>query len=48
MVEPNGVADDVGRKSVTLIGIHQQIIDEQQLTCQYPIWDWCPNDRYLI
>jgi hypothetical protein len=28
MVEPNRVADDVGRKSVTLISIHQRIIDE--------------------
>jgi hypothetical protein len=35
MVEPNRVTDDVGRKPVTRIGIHQRIIDEQQLTCQY-------------
>jgi hypothetical protein len=36
MVEPNRVTDDVGRKSVTLISIHHRIIDQQQLTCQYP------------
>jgi len=36
MVEPNRVTDDVGRKSVTLISIHHQIIDQRQLTCQYP------------
>jgi len=35
MVEPDRVTDDVGRKSVTLISIHHQIIDQQQLTCQY-------------
>ena len=28
MVEPNRITDDVGRKSVTLISIHQRIIDE--------------------
>ncbi len=35
MLEPDRVTDDVGRKSVTLISIHRQIIDQQQLTCQY-------------
>ena len=37
MVELDRVTDDVGRKSVTLISIHHQIIDQRQLTCQYPI-----------
>ena len=36
MVQPDRVTDDVGRKSVTLISIHHRIIDQQQLTCQYP------------
>ena len=36
MVEPDRVTDDVGRKSVTLISIHRQIIDQRQLICQYP------------
>ena len=31
MLEPNRVADDVGRKSVALISIHQRIIDQQQV-----------------
>jgi hypothetical protein len=35
MVEPNRVTNDVGREPVTLISIHQRIIDEQRLTCQY-------------
>ena len=29
MIEPNRVTDNVGRKSVTLIGIHHRIIDQQ-------------------
>jgi len=44
MVEPDRVTDDVGRKSVTLISIHHQIIDQQQLTCQYP---WLDGERLL-
>ena len=32
MVEPDRVTDDVGRKSVTLIGIHHRIIDQRRLT----------------
>jgi len=36
MLEPNRVADDVGRKSVALISHHHRIVDQQQLTCQYP------------
>jgi hypothetical protein len=43
MVEPNRVTDDVGTKPVTLISIHQRIIDEQQLTCQYPKTAWLPR-----
>jgi len=35
MIEPNGVTDDIGRKSVTFLSIHHQIINQQQLTCQY-------------
>jgi hypothetical protein len=38
VVEPNGVADDIGRKLVAFIGVHPEIIDQRQLTCQYPSW----------
>ena len=37
VVEPNGVADDIGRESVAFVSIHPQIIDQWQLTCQYPL-----------
>ena len=37
MVEPNRVTDDIGRKSVTLVGIHHRIIDQRELTCQYRV-----------
>ena len=35
IVEPDGVADDIGRKSVTFIGIHPLILARiSSLTCQ--------------
>ena len=36
VVEPNGIADDLGRESVSFVSVHPQIIDQWQLTCQYP------------
>jgi hypothetical protein len=39
VVEPNGVADDIGRESVVFVSVHPQIIDQWQLTGQYrPRW----------
>jgi hypothetical protein len=35
MVEPNRVTDDIGRKSVTLVGNHHPIISQRRLSCQY-------------
>jgi hypothetical protein len=35
MIQPNRVTDDVVRKPVTLIDIHNQIIYQQHLTYQY-------------
>ena len=29
VVEPNGVADDIGRESVAFVGVHPQIMDQR-------------------
>ena len=36
MVEPDGIADDIGWESVPLVPVHRRIIDQRRLTCQYP------------
>jgi hypothetical protein len=36
VVEPNGLANDFGRESMAFVSVHPQIIDQWQLTCQYP------------
>ena len=37
VVEPDSVGDDVGRESVTFIGIHEPILAiSAPLSCQYP------------
>ena len=36
VIEPNGIADDVWRKPVALVGIHRQVIEYGDLACQYP------------
>jgi len=48
MLEANRVADDVGRKSVALISLHQRIIDQQQLTCPYPEMYICNLDMCSV
>src|SRR6056300_799782 len=42
MVEPDGIADDIGWESVPLVRIHRRIIDQRRLTCQYL------DDRYRV
>jgi hypothetical protein len=37
IVEPDSVADDIWRESVTFVGVHPPILaDISNLTCQYP------------
>jgi hypothetical protein len=36
MVEPDGIADDIGWESVPLVRVYRRIIDQRRLTCQYP------------
>ena len=35
VVEPDRIADDIGREPVALVGIHHRIINYGHLTCQY-------------
>jgi hypothetical protein len=35
IVEPDGVGDDIGRESVSFIGIHPEIVSQAELTWQY-------------
>ena len=37
ILEPDGITDDIGRETVTLVSIHHRIIDYGQLSCQYPL-----------
>ena len=37
VVGPDGIADDIGRKSVAFERVYRQIIHPQRLTCQYQI-----------
>ena len=49
IVQPNCIADDVWRESVTLIGIHSGIVSQAQLIWQYPVlarvWEVMGKDR---
>jgi hypothetical protein len=36
VIQPNCIADDIGREPVTFVGTHHRIIDYGQLSCQYP------------
>jgi len=55
MVEPNGVLNDLGRKSVAFVkrcgSIHLAIVALPPLTCQYPgarhVKDWPPHGRKI-
>jgi hypothetical protein len=35
IVEPDSVADDIGRETVSFVGIHPEIIHFRELSCQY-------------
>ncbi len=35
VIEPYGITNDIRWKSVTLVGIHPEIIVYRELTCQY-------------
>jgi hypothetical protein len=36
IVQPDCIADDIGRESVTFVSIHPEIIHFRELSCQYP------------
>jgi hypothetical protein len=36
IVEPDSIANDIGRESVTFVGIDHRIIHVPELSCQYP------------
>jgi hypothetical protein len=44
IVEPDGVADDVGWESVPFISIHAEIVSQTELIWQYP----CPGLSVFI
>ena len=54
MIQPNGVADDVGWKMVTLVDVHARIIGCYQLSCKYrrtateSVIHSSPPRRYII
>jgi hypothetical protein len=43
VVQPDCVTNDVGRKPVTLICIHAEIVSQTKLIWQYPKFRYCLN-----
>jgi hypothetical protein len=48
IVQPDCIANDIGRESVAFVGIHPEIIHFRELSCQYRPLGWIGTEPFDI